>query len=172
LTAHERGYPLLTCAAQNVVATADELAKLVATASADRTEFARTNMRYENVADELTDAILVNITTRVPAGRCPCGDKVSRTRLDDVRDAAEVATTGGVLSRCRCGSGRRPGPVHRVVDGTSNRREVSEQVPPSYYHCPCARASELPHGNVRAGAAGVPGSNRTNGSAEQTRTSG
>ena len=69
LTAHERGYPLLTCAAQNVVATADELAKLVATASADRTEFARTNMRYENVADELTDAILVNITTRV-VGSC------------------------------------------------------------------------------------------------------
>ena len=88
LTPHERGfYPLFTRAAQNLVTTADELAKLLPTEPAHRTEFAPTIKHCEHVGNELTHAILVKINTTLvtPFDR----EDIYRLAgaLDDVLDA-------------------------------------------------------------------------------------
>jgi uncharacterized protein len=100
LTPHERGfYPLFTRAAQNLVTTADELAKLLPTEPAHRTELAPTIKHCEHVGNELTHAILVKINTTfvTPFDR----EDIYRLAgaLDDVLDAMEEAADRIVLYR-------------------------------------------------------------------------
>jgi predicted phosphate transport protein (TIGR00153 family) len=100
LTPHERGfYPLFTRAAENIAATADKLAKLVAAEPAYRAELARAIKDCEHVGDELTHEILVKINTTfvTPFDR----EDIYRLAgaLDDVLDAMEESADRIVLYR-------------------------------------------------------------------------
>jgi len=100
LTPHERGfYPLFTRAAENIVATADQLAKLIGADATDRAELARVIKDCEHVGDELTHEILVKINTTfvTPFDR----EDIYRLAgaLDDVLDAMEEAADRIVLYR-------------------------------------------------------------------------
>jgi predicted phosphate transport protein (TIGR00153 family) len=98
LTPHERGfYPLFTRAAENIAATADELARLVGSDAAHRPELARRIKECEHRGDELTHEILVKINTTfvTPFDR----EDIYRLAgaLDDVLDAMEEAANRIVL---------------------------------------------------------------------------
>ena len=100
LTPHERGfYPLFTRAAENIATTADNLAELVGTDAARRSELARTIKNCEHLGDELTHEILVmiNKTFVTPFDR----EDIYRLAgaLDDVLDAMEEAADRIVLYR-------------------------------------------------------------------------
>ncbi len=100
LTPHERGfYPLFTRAAENIVAAADELAKLVAAEPEARPELAARVKDAEHAGDELTHQIMVklNSTFVTPFDR----EDIYRlaSSLDDVIDAMEEAADRIVLYR-------------------------------------------------------------------------
>jgi predicted phosphate transport protein (TIGR00153 family) len=100
LTPHERGfYPLFTRAAENIVAAAEELAKLVAAEPAARAQPAATVKDFEHRGDELTHEIMVklNRTFVTPFDR----EDIYRlaSALDDVLDAMEEAADRIVLYR-------------------------------------------------------------------------
>ncbi|WP_245585598.1 DUF47 domain-containing protein [Pseudonocardia asaccharolytica] len=100
MTPHERGfYPLFTRAAENIVAAADELAKLVAAEPEARPELAARVKDAEHAGDELTHQIMVklNSTFVTPFDR----EDIYRlaSSLDDVIDAMEEAADRIVLYR-------------------------------------------------------------------------
>ncbi|MFC5994872.1 DUF47 domain-containing protein [Pseudonocardia hispaniensis] len=113
LRPHERGfYPLFTRAAENIVAAADELAKLVAAEPEARSEFADRVKDAEHAGDELTHEIMVklNSTFVTPFDR----EDIYRlaSSLDDVIDAMEEAADRIVLYRL----GTLPPGIARQVD--------------------------------------------------------
>src|SRR3954453_14529790 len=64
LTPHERGfYPLFTRAAENIVAAAGELAKLVAAEPDARPALAATVKDLEHAGDDLTHEIMVKLNS-------------------------------------------------------------------------------------------------------------
>jgi predicted phosphate transport protein (TIGR00153 family) len=102
LTPHERGfYPLFTRAAENLVATADELAKLVAAEPEGRARIAEVVKELEHRGDELTHDIMVtlNRTFVTPFDR----EDIYRlaSALDDVVDDMEEAAARIVLYRLK-----------------------------------------------------------------------
>jgi uncharacterized protein len=100
LTPHERGfYPMLTKAAENIAAAADDLAALVAAEPELRKEFADAVKDREHQGDDLTHDILVklNRTFVTPFDREDIYRLVSA--LDDVLDAMEEAADRIVLYR-------------------------------------------------------------------------
>jgi predicted phosphate transport protein (TIGR00153 family) len=100
LTPHERGfYPLFTRAAENIVAAADDLAKLVVAEPSGRAELAARVKDAENAGDSLTHEIMVklNSTFVTPFDR----EDIYRlaSSLDDVLDFMEEAADRIVLYR-------------------------------------------------------------------------
>jgi uncharacterized protein len=100
LAPHERGfYPLFTQAAENIAATADEMARLVAADPAHRGPLAAAVKDCEHRGDELTHEIMVklNRTFVTPFDR----EDIYRlaSALDDVVDAMEEAAARIVLYR-------------------------------------------------------------------------
>ncbi|MHA6780134.1 DUF47 domain-containing protein [Pseudonocardia saturnea] len=100
LTPHERGfYPLFTRAAENIVAAADDLAKLVVAEPSGRAELAARVKDAENAGDSVTHEIMVklNSTFVTPFDR----EDIYRlaSSLDDVLDFMEEAADRIVLYR-------------------------------------------------------------------------
>ncbi|MDN5929730.1 MAG: DUF47 family protein [Pseudonocardia sp.] len=100
LTPHERGfYPLFTRTAENIVAAADDLAKLVIAEPSGRAELAARVKDAENAGDSLTHEIMVklNSTFVTPFDR----EDIYRlaSSLDDVLDFMEEAADRIVLYR-------------------------------------------------------------------------
>lgn len=100
LSPHERGfYPLFTRAAENIVAGAEELSKLVAAEPDDRPDLAARVKDIEHAGDVLTHEIMVKLNSSfvTPFDR----EDIYRlaSSLDDVIDAIEEAADRIVLYR-------------------------------------------------------------------------
>ncbi len=100
LTPHERGfYPLFTRAAENIVAAAEELTKLVAAEPSGRPVLAARVKDLEHTGDDLTHEIMVKLNSVfvTPFDR----EDIYRlaSSLDDVLDAIEEAADRIVLYR-------------------------------------------------------------------------